>query len=355
MRKLVVILVTATLFVLSSSLKHSVTLAQTNVGPITISDQLALPTSAYPSDYQQGASEAWPVSKADGSTFSSLHVKSYSALGLQGAWYQYAAKVMFVRSGNITIVAPVEASYLGTYYADPAGAANAYADVTANPSLTNPVPCSHGSRCATYTIVLPYNGVTYSGMVRVVQQGNAVAEIRVDTAQIVADQVSAATFVANLDRVSQAFATAVSSLQPTSTPTATPTQTPAPPSPTATSIPATATSTPTAAAISTPTRTPIPLFVTVKLGHMTVKAGAKQTVAVSTLAGAGVSVVVTFPDASKKHHAGTANGDGAYVWTYTQPASRKTASKRTVRVAVTVTYGSSAPMTSTVTYIMKSR
>jgi hypothetical protein len=205
-------------------------------------------------------------------------------------------------------------------------------------------------------MVLVFNGVTYSGKVRVLQQGNALAEIRTDTAQITVDQVSAGTFDANLDLASQAFVTVVNSLQPASTPTNTPTvaptQTPVPPSPTATSIPPTAT--PTATATSTPTRTPVPLFVTVKLGHKTVKAGAKQTVRVTTLAGAGVSVAVTFPDGSKKHHTGTAAGDGAYVWTYTQPASRKPVSKRTVKVVVTVTDGSNASKTATLTYALRS-
>jgi hypothetical protein len=358
MRKLVVILGTAILLVLSSDLNHSVTLAQTNVGPVTNSSQLALPLSAFPSDYKQGASEAWPVSKADSSSFRIMHLKPYSALGLQGAWYQYAAKFIFKGLGSTIFVSPLEVEYLGTYYADPAGAANAYDDVFVNPTGSGPVPCSYGTRCITYPVVQIYNEATYSGMVRVIQQGNALAEIRTDTAQITADQVSAATLVANLDLASQAFVTEASSLQPTSTPTSTPTvtptQTPVPPSPTATPIPPTATSTSTATATSTPTRTPVPLFVTVKLGHKTVKARAKQTVTVTTLAGAGVSVAVTFADGFKKHRTGTAGGDGVYVWTYTQPTSRKTTSKRTVKVAVTVTDGSSAPMTSTVTYTSKS-
>jgi hypothetical protein len=233
--------------------------------------------------------------------------------------------------GPIIFTAPLEVAYLGTYYADPAAAANAYADVSVNSALFNPVPCSFGTRCTTYTALLVYNGVTYPGKIRVIQQGNALAEIRTDTAQVVADAVSAGTFDANLDLSSQAFVTLVSSLQPASTPTSTstvaPTQTPVPPSPTATSIPPTATSTSTATATSTPTRTPVPLFVTVKLGRKTVKAGARQTVTVTTLAGASVSVAVAFPDGAKKHHTGTAGGDGAYVRTYTQPASRKTVSK----------------------------
>jgi hypothetical protein len=354
MRRLVAILGIAILLVLSSSLKNSVTLAQTSVGPVTTSSQLALPASAYPSDYTQSASEAWPVSKADSSSFSGMHVTSYSALGLQGAWYQYAAKIIVKGLGPIIFTAPLEVAYLGTYYANPAAAANAFADVSVNSTLSNPFPCSYGTRCTTYTVVLVYNGVTYSGRVRVIQQGNALAEIRSDTAQVVADAVSAGTFDANLDLASQAFVTVVSSLQPTSTSTVAPTQTPVPPSPTATSIPPTATSTPTATATSTPTRTPVPLFVTVKLGHKTVKVGAKQTVTVTTLAGAGVSVAVTFPDGSKKHHTGTAAGNGAYVWTYTQPASRKPVSKRTVKVVVTVTDGSNTPKTSTVTYALRS-
>jgi hypothetical protein len=349
MRKLVMVFGTAVLLILSSTLSRTLTLAQTDVGPITNSSQLALPLSAFSSDFIQGASEAWPVAKADSSSFSAMHRNPYSALGLQGAWYQYASKLVLEGIG-LLFKSPLEIAYLGTYYADPTGAATAYADISVNSTLSNPVPCSFGTRCTTYQVMLIYNGAKYSGMVRVIQQGNALAEIRTDTPITVADDVSAVTLGANLGLASQAFVTIVNSLQPASTPTVAPTQTPVPPSPTATSIPPTAISTSTATATSTPTRTPVPLFVTVKLGHKTVKAGAKQTVTVTTLAGAGVSVTVTFADGSKKHHAGTADGDGAYVWTYTQPSSRKVMSRRTVKVAVRVTQGGEAPKTSTVTY-----
>ncbi|HEY8686650.1 MAG TPA: hypothetical protein VIO57_13680 [Chloroflexota bacterium] len=349
MRKLAVILGVAGLLAVSSGFKDSVTLAQTG-GTITDSAQLALPASAFLSDYKQSASEGWPASKADSSTFAGMHQKPYSALGLQGAWYQYAAKFITVDLGSTILVSPLEVGYLGTYYMDTAAASNAYADIGVNSTLSNPAACSFGTRCTTYKVALVYNGVTYIGMVRVIQQGNALAEIRTDTAQFTADNVQAITYVTNLDLASQAFVSLVGGSQATDTPLSTPTSTPAPPTLTPTSVPPTSTPTPTATATSTPTQTPIPLFVHVSLKHKTVKIGTKQTVAVTTLAGAHVSVTVAFPDGSKKHHSGTADAAGTHTWTYSQPAPHKAVSKRTVKVAVTVTDGNSMSMTSTATY-----
>ncbi|HEX6510503.1 MAG TPA: hypothetical protein VF221_22975 [Chloroflexota bacterium] len=350
MRKLVVWIVIPALLVVSLGARGSATLAQTVLGQVQSSEQLALPASAFPSDYKEGAGEAWPLSQADGSSFSSMHVKSYTALGMQGAWYQYYAKVIFAQSGNVVLVSPVEAAYLGTYYPDETSAVAAYNDVLSNPALPNPVTCSFGTRCVTYTVTLSHNGVDYAAMARIVQYGNAVAELRADTTLELADQVSN-TFTATLDGMSQAFVQAVSSLPPPSTPTST--STPVPPTATATP-PATATSTPTqtptATATSTPTSTPIPLFLSVKLGHRSVRAGTRQTVSVTTLPAAGVTVVVTFPDGTKKRHSGTASESGTYSWSFSQPAGHTAASRHPARVAVTATSGTQRPVTATRSY-----
>jgi hypothetical protein len=106
---------------------------------------------------------------------------------------------------------------------------------------------------------------------------------------------------------------------PTSLPTRTPTATPSP--------------------TATATATPLPLFVSVRLQHRSVKAGAQQA--------------VNFPDGATKRHHGTADGRGAATWTYRQPAGHTTASKRTARVVVTVRMGSQTPMAAGRSYVIR--
>ena len=341
MRKLIVVIGAAALLIVSFAVRGTTTSAQTGLSPVKNSQQLALSAAAFPSGYTGDAGEAWPASQADGSSFSHMHVKSYTALGMQGAWYEYYAKVIFVQlSGGVMLAAPVEAVYLGTYYADTSSAADAYSDVLSNPAQTNPVTCSYGTRCVTYAVNLSHNGVTYSGLARILQYGNAVAEIRADIPDAAAGQISTDTFTANLNGVSQAFVQAINSLAPPSTPTST--STPIPPT-------ATPTSTPTA----TPTSTPVTLFLTVKVGHKAVRAGTKQSISVTTLPGATVSVVVTFPDGVKKRQSGTADQSGAYTWSFKQPGGHSTASRHTAKVVVTVSYGTATPMKSTKSYTIK--
>jgi hypothetical protein len=359
-RKLIAVIGTAGLLIVCSTARGTITAAQTRSGFIQNSNQLALPASAFPTGYQGDAGEVWLAPKADGSSFSQMHVKSYTAMGMQGAWYEYFAKVILVFSSSGAVAGPAEAVYLGTYYQDALSAANAYSDVLSNPALSNPMPCSYGTRCVTYAVNLTFsNGVTYDGLARIVQQGNAVAEIRVDTPDVLSGQISTGTFTANLDGVSQAFVQTVGGAPvtaPTDTPTvpaATSTSTPIPQTatPTSTRIPPTAT--PTSTPTATPTSTPIPLSLAVKLGHKVVAAGAKQSISVTTLPGANVSVVVTFPDGAKKRHSGTADENGAYTWSFKQPAGHDTASKHTAKVVVTVSHGTDTPLKTTKSYTIK--
>jgi hypothetical protein len=146
--------------------------------------------------------------------------------------------------------------------------------------------------------------------------------------------------------------TTISALYPAPTATNTPvsTATTAPVSPT--SLP-TRTPTPTLAPTATATATPLPLFVSVRLQHRSVKAGAQQTVHVTTLPSADVSIDVTFPDGAGKRHHATADEHGAATWAYRQPAGHTTASKRTAHVVVTARIGSRPPMTAGRSYVIR--
>jgi hypothetical protein len=112
-------------------------------------------------------------------------------------------------------------------------------------------------------------------------------------------------------------------------------------------VPAAATSAPaftpvptlgTTAATATPqpTSTPVPLFVKLAIGHKTVKAGAKQSVKVATVAGAAISIVVTFPVGAKMHRTASAPASGTFTWSFKQPVGRTTRTKHTAKVIVTV-------------------
>lgn len=136
-----------------------------------------------------------------------------------------------------------------------------------------------------------------------------------------------------------------------------------PPAATATTVPiSVSTSTPlptlgpvvvptaTAAPSPTATNTLTPLFVRLALGHGTVKAGAKQSVKVTTLSGAAVSIVVTFPVGAGKHRTATAPASGTFVWTFKQPGGHTTRAKHTARVAVTVSGDSGSSVKASKSY-----
>lgn len=251
MRRAILVIVIGSLALVGVNSSGGRTGAQAVPAPISNPGQLELPASAFPSDYKEDGNEAWPTSYADTSTFSKEHVKSYSALGLLGAWYQYYDKIITSSTTpGVIVVSPVEVAYLGTYYMDAATADAAFSDILSNPQVSDPAPCSYGTRCITFHVDLEWNGPTYSGVDAIVEQGNAVAEIRADVFKDQYDQVGTAAFATNVDNVAQAFVQVVSSLGPTNTPvppTATPTSTAAPTPP------------PTATPTNIPTPTPIPL------------------------------------------------------------------------------------------------
>lgn len=119
---------------------------------------------------------------------------------------------------------------------------------------------------------------------------------------------------------------------PPAPPTAVPTSTPVPTLGT-TAVPATATPVPTA------TNTPLPLSVKVALGHKAVKVGAKQSIKVTTLPGAAVSITLTYPDGKKTRKSSHATAAGTYTWNFKQPSGHTTRTKHTVKVAVSVSRG----------------
>lgn len=247
MRRVITFIALSGLIVLVLSPGGHATAAQTSTGPVGQSSQLQLPASAFPTDYEEHGNEAWTASDADGSAISKIHSKSYEALGMLGAWHQYYAKTLIVTSNGVTYVGPVEVAYLGSVYPDTAHAEAAYADVHSSPILSNPVPCIFGTRCVTYQISLEWNGPTYIGYVRIIQQGNAVAEVLTDVFDQMSSLVSSTQFFSNLNGVSQAFVQDLNKLTPTSTPV--------PPTAPPTSVP---TSTPTRVPTNTPTATPLP-------------------------------------------------------------------------------------------------
>jgi hypothetical protein len=65
----------------------------------------------------------------------------------------------------------------------------------------------------------------------------------------------------------------------------------------------------------------------------------RQKISVKTLAGADLSMVVTFPNGDKKTNDNTASASGRTSWSFVQPGSRITHSSRTASVSVTVTLG----------------
>ena len=130
-----------------------------------------------------------------------------------------------------------------------------------------------------------------------------------------------------------ATSTATLPAPPTAVPTSVPTL---PPGPTSapTSVPATSTPVPTA------TSTPAPLFVKLAIGHKTTKAGAKQSIKVTTVPGAAVSITLTYPDGKKSRKSAHATAGGTYTWNFKQPSGHTTRTKHTAKVAVTVTSAS---------------
>lgn len=134
---------------------------------------------------------------------------------------------------------------------------------------------------------------------------------------------------------------------PTPTPPATATVG-ANPAPTSTPVPTVG-----APPAPTATSTPLPLFVKLAIGHKTVKAGAKQSIKVTTLAGAAITIVVTFPDGAKKRHTATAAANGTLAWTFKQPGGHTTRAKHAAKVSVTVSKGAGSAVKSAKSYTIR--
>jgi hypothetical protein len=77
----------------------------------------------------------------------------------------------------------------------------------------------------------------------------------------------------------------------------------------------------------------------VAVGHKTTKVGSKQSIKVTTLPGASVSITVTFPDGVKKRQSAHASAAGNYTWSFKQPSGHTTRTKHAVKVAVKVSNG----------------
>lgn len=94
----------------------------------------------------------------------------------------------------------------------------------------------------------------------------------------------------------------------------------------------TVTPTPTA----TPSPTPIPLSLRVKVAHKTVKAGQKQSIKITSLADARVSLKITFPGGSWTYKkSATLGASGAKTYSFKQPGLKAHATNHTATVKVT--------------------
>jgi hypothetical protein len=306
----------------------------TAVGSVQSGAQLKLPVSAFPPGSYPYEEHETGASQTDNSI---------------GGWFQYYTTR--IPDGLFDVV------YAGSYYSSSSVAIQALNTVRNDPTFAHGTSCGYGDQCFQDYIGLSFPDGNYSGLMRVVQSSNAIAEVIsvVPAADLSSQQ---GQIIANVDRVSAAFVQVAAPPAPTATatpthapPTSTPTSTATPqPSATRTPVPtATMTRTPT----STPTSTPIPLFVTVHLAHASIGVGKKQTVTVTTIANAVVAVVITFPDGVKKRGSGTAGGDGHYSWSFKQPAGHTTASKRKAGVTVTATHGSETPVKIRASYTIR--
>jgi plastocyanin len=140
---------------------------------------------------------------------------------------------------------------------------------------------------------------------------------------------------------------------PAATATPVPTTPPAPPASTSTPVPTLGSVAATATPQPTATSTAVPLFLKLAVGHKTVKAGAKQSVKVTTVAGAAIGITVTFPVGAKKHRTAIAPASGTFTWNFKQPGGRTTKTKHTAKVAVTVSQGTGSSKKANKTYTIR--
>lgn len=97
-----------------------------------------------------------------------------------------------------------------------------------------------------------------------------------------------------------------------------------------------ASATPTATATAVPTATPVPLTLNVKLGHTTIAAGKKESVRITSLAGARVSLKISFPGGGWTYKKSTTLGaSGVKTYSFTQPGLKSGATNHVATVKVT--------------------
>lgn len=97
-----------------------------------------------------------------------------------------------------------------------------------------------------------------------------------------------------------------------------------------------ATATPTATATPAPTATPVPLTLNVRLGHTSIRAGQKQSVKVTSLAGAAISLKISFPGGGWSYKKSTTLGtSGVKTYKFTQPGLKSGATNHVATVKVT--------------------
>lgn len=228
----------------------------------------------------------------------------------------------------------VRTGYLASNYPSAAQAQTAYSDVTGPLALIHiiggkPLPdaCQAGEKCDAEYFLSPLD-TTREAISTVAIRGSIVIETASDAPATQFNAIETAwehqiySILAAADALAQSAQSGSESTPPADTPTTAPTVTPSP-----TSIPPT----------STPTQTA--LFVRVKLGHTTVKSGIRQTITVTTLPGAHVTIKVRFPRGKGTSHSGVASKSGKLSWHFTQRGGATKGSNHTASVHVTVSLG----------------
>jgi len=93
---------------------------------------------------------------------------------------------------------------------------------------------------------------------------------------------------------------------------------------------------PTGCPTATPSPTPTPVPAALSVSHKTAKPGTTQKITVTTQAGAGVGLVISYPNGNQKKFNGTASSSGTYTAKFRQPGSRITRKSRTAKIAAKV-------------------
>jgi hypothetical protein len=307
---------------------------------------LALPVSAWPPDTVMEEGRVIDAAAADSGllllTAIVARSQSYVSAGMTTGYFQRYAR-------RDSSAGDVLAYWMATLYGT-SGQADAMVELGkqaigrhATPALDQMCPVELPANCTVF--VTTSIGTTVRVGYVVWSTDNVLAEVAL-VAYAGTSAFPLDVFTSDLNTLVEGANTATNSaLHPlppaTDTPVPTMTSTPVRPSPVATS---TRNSTPTATVIPPPsptvTATMVPLFVTVRVRNHSVVAGSYQTISVTTLARATLTIVVTFPDGSTKRHHGAAGLLGNVVWSFRQPPGHSTTSSHKARVVVTARQGS---------------